>query len=489
MNTNITILDIYEKRQDFVRDRAYRTTKTILGISFVLMLITFAFQMYKDPTPLDKLTIFTHAELSFSYITTAVLTLIFNYVIWVFSVATFVFSPLIVSIIYQASKEYSIKGGKGIKLLQVASSLFLPAFLFAILWMNYGQNNKEILMIPATNDIAEIVMWSLIVTSILWVTTKFIPIQYAELRLTVISSLLYSALFFMYSMGYSIIAMSILIGIIIFLMFQTKEIEKLANILILYDLEQNVAKNIMASSSKRKEQEASKEELAVKIIDLNLERELIDHDADEQQVRNDKRLAEQISAIQTEKLNLNEMANQARLTYLQKKYEVINDMYSILEKERTDKIETEIPKKIRMLREEAKNFTPEQLSNQMDLLIGEMNFGGDYMPKALEKLQVEMDELTNKISSSPVFLESDSKESTVTSKLGVTSNNIVDELTKISGVGPKISQLLNSYNIYTYSELSEYDTDSLLILLKKDGMIIGINKINEWKIEAELYKN
>ena len=56
MNTYNTILDIYEKRQDFVRDRAYRTTKTILGISFVLMLITFAFQMYKDPTPLDKLT-------------------------------------------------------------------------------------------------------------------------------------------------------------------------------------------------------------------------------------------------------------------------------------------------------------------------------------------------------------------------------------------------------------------------------------------------
>lgn len=493
MKEKSTILDVYEKRQEFIRDKTYKASKIILGISLLLMTITFFVQLFKDPTPLDKLTIFTHAELSFSYIATTVLTVLFNYIIWVFSVATFVFSPLIISIIYQGSKEYSIKGGKGIKLLQVASSLFLPAFLFAILWMNYGIEKTTIAMVPTVGDIAIIIVGSIVVSLVLWITTEFIPLKFAEVRLTVISSLLYSALFFMYSMGYSIIAMSILVGIIVFLIFKTKEIEMLANVLILYDLELEVANNIIESSSRRKQQDASQEELAVKVIDLQLERDYIDHAANEQQVYNDKRLAEQISAIQTEKLNLNEMANQAKLKYLQKKYEAINEMYSILEQERSDKIETEIPKKIKILREEAKNYTPEQLSQKMDALIGEMNFGGDYMPRALKKLQNEMDELSNQIASNPSLIENKRKhqagEGIIDAKFNdveILDNIIHDDLTRLLGIGPKISSILNNNNIFTYDQLALRNIDDIVEILKLQGSVFNLSLARTWGQQADL---
>lgn len=59
-----------------------------------------------------------------------------------------------------------------------------------------------------------------------------------------------------------------------------------------------------------------------------------------------------------------------------------------------------------------------------------------------------------------------------------------DDLTKIEGIGPKISQLLNEAGISTYTQLAEADIAALIKILNNAGPRYGLADPSSWPEQA-----
>jgi predicted flap endonuclease-1-like 5' DNA nuclease len=59
-----------------------------------------------------------------------------------------------------------------------------------------------------------------------------------------------------------------------------------------------------------------------------------------------------------------------------------------------------------------------------------------------------------------------------------------DDLTVIEGIGPKISELLNSAGITNWAELSDSSVDKLREILKEAGTRFGVHKPDTWSRQA-----
>lgn len=67
--------------------------------------------------------------------------------------------------------------------------------------------------------------------------------------------------------------------------------------------------------------------------------------------------------------------------------------------------------------------------------------------------------------------------------------SIVDDLTKLEGIGPKISDILNDAGIVSFSDLQSTDVKTLERLLKKAGPRFKMHNPESWPAQAELASN
>ena len=61
-----------------------------------------------------------------------------------------------------------------------------------------------------------------------------------------------------------------------------------------------------------------------------------------------------------------------------------------------------------------------------------------------------------------------------------------DNLTLIEGIGPKIQELLNNANIYTFHQLSVTKIEDIEAILHKAGSLFSIHNPSKWPKQAEL---
>ncbi len=64
-----------------------------------------------------------------------------------------------------------------------------------------------------------------------------------------------------------------------------------------------------------------------------------------------------------------------------------------------------------------------------------------------------------------------------------------DDLKKIEGIGPKLQELLNSLDIYTYSDLSKADSNEIQKVLDKSGPQYRVHEPKTWPAQAKLAAN
>lgn len=67
-----------------------------------------------------------------------------------------------------------------------------------------------------------------------------------------------------------------------------------------------------------------------------------------------------------------------------------------------------------------------------------------------------------------------------------TSDNFVDDLTKIEGIGPKIEQLLNEAGILNFAQLKSASRDTLKAILDEGGPQFKMHEPETWPKQAEL---
>lgn len=63
---------------------------------------------------------------------------------------------------------------------------------------------------------------------------------------------------------------------------------------------------------------------------------------------------------------------------------------------------------------------------------------------------------------------------------------LVDDLTKIEGIGPKISELLNEAGIVSFDDLESTESDTLKRLLEKAGKRFKMHDPSTWPEQAAL---
>lgn len=102
-----------------------------------------------------------------------------------------------------------------------------------------------------------------------------------------------------------------------------------------------------------------------------------------------------------------------------------------------------------------------------------------------KSIEIDESELVN------VYLEVTPKESkkSIAPKSGKTpsqKNNNVNDLTLIEGIGPKIQEILNQSEIYTFAELSASSYDKIKKILLSAGPRFNIHNPKTWIDQASL---
>jgi len=67
-----------------------------------------------------------------------------------------------------------------------------------------------------------------------------------------------------------------------------------------------------------------------------------------------------------------------------------------------------------------------------------------------------------------------------------TGSNDADDLKKIEGIGPKISELLNNAGIFTFTQLSETDASKVKDILKEAGNRYAAHDPTTWGAQAKM---
>lgn len=76
--------------------------------------------------------------------------------------------------------------------------------------------------------------------------------------------------------------------------------------------------------------------------------------------------------------------------------------------------------------------------------------------------------------------------STVTTSSSTPSSNSQDDLQKVSGIGPKIHQLLQADNINSYEVLAKTSVATLSTIMKKAGPRYALADVSSWPEQAKM---
>ncbi|WP_337045259.1 hypothetical protein [Emticicia sp. 17c] len=112
-----------------------------------------------------------------------------------------------------------------------------------------------------------------------------------------------------------------------------------------------------------------------------------------------------------------------------------------------------------------------------------------FMNKKINNLENYNADLEDEIKTLKSELKAYLKATNITTGLGTLSNQFVDDLKIVEGIGPKIEELLNKVGIYTFSQLANTSVIQLKEILNKAGSRFQIHDPTTWAAQAAMARD
>lgn len=395
MNTNKgNISEIIESRQELILYRLPRYFKVTFLISCSGFLLTFFVELIR--------TIFADSrELNFSLslggLISLLLTLFANLIVWIFVIWSISSVPYIIFCAYQSSQSVrkSIIS-QPLKWIRLAASTFLPMTIFALAWTSFSRGTSEAVIQVSSVEFVAVIIGSLLVTILLYGIDYIIPSHKLEIRILLLSSLLYLSLFLTYGLGYSPVSYSMVFGCLIYTSFLggSESVSDILKGVATYDIDlehltrlEDIARRREAMGMVKHTQELEEEEHVIEVYALKQRTEA---ELKISELQSDKKLNEELLKLRKRKIEANQRINELALKGMEQKINALVQLYDILSSEHESRVNRLTEEKLKQLQADVKDIRPEELDEMIKKLVGEMNILSQGIPEGLESLREEI---------------------------------------------------------------------------------------------------
>jgi hypothetical protein len=240
--SNAGLLDTLHVRQNKLMSHMLKFLSVTSIVALIGFVVTSIIQWVTGTMPV-------HSSVSFpsnptlGALIALFLTLVSIWVMWIFALWSVALIPYITVQAYRAASDFDVPPGtKALRWAQLwVSSTLLPMTIFALVWSSIA-NPKAVakLSIQSAEDMIIVVLGALIVIGVLW-CINLIPSKYVTTHISLLSSLLYTALFLTYGRGFGLVSNSMLLGVLIYLTFGLGKFAGLALRVVIYDIDPQIA--------------------------------------------------------------------------------------------------------------------------------------------------------------------------------------------------------------------------------------------------------
>ncbi len=333
--------------------------RTTSLIAFAGMIITSIIQSVTNTTPSWRGGTIFLSNPTLGSVITLLLSFVSILVMWIFVIWSIFFIPFVGYQAIKASQKLGVsQETKSFKWVQLGISILIPLVTFALIWNSAA--NVEVntsLHIESGIDAILVVIGIVIVISLLTGINKLVPPHLVNVRVSLLSFMLYTTLFLTYGWGVGLASNSMLFGVLIYLMFGMNDIGQLARRITIYDID-------------------------TKAIDSL--------DSRDELLRKRRQVAELGYSAQIE-------IEEYLLDMLQTRFHQLRQTFELLSKEASDRFDDRIQYKIIELEKEAKELSLSQLSSRISVIMAEIDQASHDIPQALQLLREKVIEAGHKV--------------------------------------------------------------------------------------------
>ena len=412
IQTDNSLLDKIENRQKQILSKFSIYLISVFSITLLGFISTTFVKYNSSETSIARIGLVTIQNPSLGSIVAFLLNVFSSLMLWIFVLFALSFIPYIAYRAHIVSTKTQISfGTKSFRWIQLYSSTLLPTVIFALAWSSLPNTTPIIMKLSSFKEGAYVILGSVGIWLFLWFFLKLIPLKYITIHISILSSLLYISLFIAYGFGYGLVAYSTLFGIFFYLTFSFNKIEEIGRRISIFDIDPDLAEqvneatinkhqvNIRRAALEVKKQKVllKKSKLEVNNEDMEIEQEQTEQDRKLDQLNDDKSIIKHHSDIRKTKIEFSANVKDTTLGVFKKRVQLLKDMYGIVSNELDERMTKQIPKKIKELQNNVKNYSAENLKIEMQKINREMESSLEGFPESLKELQQQMNEAVREL--------------------------------------------------------------------------------------------
>jgi len=411
LNEN-TLVEVLHARQQKLLALMPRYARRILGWAIFFFLVNSLFQFI-----VGAVVIFTSAQTSANWlpeilalateaiqkmfasnsfslgsVISALLTLFSNILMWAFMLWSITFVPFLALNSYKFSQESTTKlATRPLKWVQLFAATFLPMAAFAIAWNSTAiQETNIVVKVKSTEEVMILVAGAIVVAGVLFLINKVVSSDAIAIRLSILSAIIYTSLFLAYGQGYSVASLAMLFGLLAYLMFGSAQIEEIGRRIVVYDLDPSISKKVDVINARFQSLQVTRDEIALSERENQMLQDQSRAKSKLAESQMEQRLGDQLSEIQTRKIELVHRMNRTQIEILERKIDMLDQAFEIVSKEYTSKLSQDFPAQLEELREAARTLPANELSAKMNEFMTSMNLLLEGLPETLGELKTQV---------------------------------------------------------------------------------------------------
>lgn len=338
---------------------------------------------------------------SLGSVISALLTLFSNILMWTFMLWSITFIPFIAVNSYRMSQESTSRlATRPLKWVQLFAATFLPMAAFAIAWNSSATHETNIVVqVRSAEEAVILLVGTIAVAGVLFAINRFISSNAIAVRLSILSTIIYSSLFLAYGQGLSVASLAMLFGILFYLIFASGQIEEMGRRLVVYDLDPNISKKVDVINARFQTLQVTHDEITLSERENRMLQDQSKAKSKLAEAQMEQRLGEQLAEIQSRKIELVHKMNRTQIEMLEQKINMLGSAFDIVSKEYTNKLTQDFPRQLEVLKEDARTLPAKELSEKMNGFMGGMNLLLEGMPETLGELKKQLITAANDLES------------------------------------------------------------------------------------------
>ena len=324
-----------------------------------------------------------------------------NVMAWAFVFFSLTFVPYIALKSYRISRKEKVSvKTKPMNWIQLYAASFFPMAAFSLAWNGTTDRNVQITWAIQSEEMIILLIATATISLLLlvlgWLATKWLP-----LWLSLVSFMMYTALFLAYGKGYGIASFAVLFGVTIYLMLPMNQLGKIGRKIVLYDIGDDIDEKLVEFEKEMNILQGRKDDVNIQKegIGVRQEQRYVENELVQSQMKaqRDEALMSQLTNIQNTKIQYVQEINHKKIEILGREIEALKTLIDLTSQQYDISRDKEFNRRFKIIQDHAADLTPQELSKQLEILTTQMDEILGDLPENLRVLEQRLIHATNRL--------------------------------------------------------------------------------------------